>query len=358
MRFHVVSLPHTNTTDGFSSCAYTTKVRKFCKMMMDRGHEVCLYSGEFNETPCTMHFICIDEESRLKVVGDNHYVAASFNYTLPHWTRFNENAIIGIKAHIQPKDFICLIAGFAQKQIADAFPGYMSVEFGIGYGGSFSNYRVFESYAWMHMTYGAQAKNLHSVIGNAFHTVIPNYLDPDEFPFQSKKQDYFMYLGRITDLKGYDIAIEACKIANKKLVLAGPNFDNVKFEYGEYVGEIGPVERARLLGSAKALFVPTKYIEPFGTVAIEAMMCGTPVITSDWGAFTETVRHGSNGFRCRTLNDYINAIQFVEQLHPTTIRKKAIELYSLRMVGKKYEHYFKRLNTLWDKGWYQLEEAA
>ena len=44
MRFHVVSLPHTQTTRAYSHCAYTEKVRKFCDMM-SVNHEVFLYSG-------------------------------------------------------------------------------------------------------------------------------------------------------------------------------------------------------------------------------------------------------------------------------------------------------------------------
>ena len=41
-RLHVVSLPHTQTTLEFSSCAYTEKVRKFCRMMVEQGNEVLL----------------------------------------------------------------------------------------------------------------------------------------------------------------------------------------------------------------------------------------------------------------------------------------------------------------------------
>ena len=51
IRFHLVSLPHTNTTEAFSSCAFTEKVRKFAAMMKGLGHEVILYAGEFNEAP-------------------------------------------------------------------------------------------------------------------------------------------------------------------------------------------------------------------------------------------------------------------------------------------------------------------
>jgi hypothetical protein len=47
--FHVVSLPHTQTTLDYEACAYTSKVRKFCNMMKSLGHTVYLYASEDNE---------------------------------------------------------------------------------------------------------------------------------------------------------------------------------------------------------------------------------------------------------------------------------------------------------------------
>ena len=65
MRFHVVSLPHTNTTLAYSACAYTEKGRKFCVMMHELlGHDVYLYGGEDNEAPCTEAISCISADER------------------------------------------------------------------------------------------------------------------------------------------------------------------------------------------------------------------------------------------------------------------------------------------------------
>jgi glycosyltransferase involved in cell wall biosynthesis len=98
--------------------------------------------------------------------------------------------------------------------------------------------------------------------------------------------------------------------------------------------------------------VPTLYLEPFGGVAVEAMLCGTPVITTDWGAFTETVKHGVTGYRCHTLAEFCKAAEDVDTLKPHMIANHAISNYSMKAVAPKYTAYFEKLMTLWDKGWY------
>lgn len=350
MRFHVISLPHTNTTKEFVWCAYTEKVRRFCNMMTSLGHTVYLYGGSENEAEVKEFISCISEEDRQEYIARPDKDVILFDTSNKYWQMFNSAATVEIAKRIQPKDFICVIAGNCQKPVADFFPNNMTVEFGIGYTGTFSKYRVFESYAWMHSVYAGH-RDPYKVDGQFFDTVINGYLDAEMFPLVEKKDDYYLYLGRLVDRKGFRIAQEVCEHLGKRLVVAGGG----EFSgYGEYVGMVGAEEKAKLMGNAIALFAPTLYIEPFGNVVIEAQACGTPTITTDWGAFTETNVDGLTGYRCHTFAEFCEAAEKVKSLDPVKIHNRALELYSVDNIRYKYEKYFHRLETLWDKGWYQI----
>jgi glycosyltransferase involved in cell wall biosynthesis len=350
MRFHVVGLPHTNTTLDFTACAFTEKVRKFCVMMKSLGHTVYLYGGEFNEAPCDEHIPCITEQERLDAVGGRHYTGASFDYNLPYWEKFNRKVASSIGKRAEQKDFICVIGGYAHKQIADSLPHLMTVEFGIGYPGTFAKYRVFESYAWMHAVYGTTTNNAATLDGNFFDAVIPGYFEPEAFPLGNGDGDYLMFIGRLVKRKGYQIAEMVAEHLGERLIIAGTGETP---SYGEHVGLVDAEERARLLGGAKAVFAPTLYVEPFGSVVPEAMMCGSPVITTDWGAFTEIVQPGT-GFRCRTFGEFVEAAKQAPSLNRSLIRQYALDYYSLDAIAPQYERYFRRLLTLWDEGWYTI----
>jgi len=126
-----------------------------------------------------------------------------------------------------------------------------------------------------------------------------------------------------------------------------------------YVGTVGAEERNELMGNAKALFVPTYYIEPFGGVAVEAQLCGTPVITTDWGVFSENMVHGVTGYRCRTYDDFLWAAQNAPSLDPYACREFAETNYSIKRVSKMYEKYFQNLMDLsHDDGWYRRRERT
>lgn len=349
MRFHVVALPHTQTTAAFSACAFTWKVRGFAHMMKSLGHTVYIYASEQCDAPCDELVTCISQADQEKAAGDL-YIAASFNSSDPHWRAFNAAAIDGIKRRAAPDDFICVIGGTAHQPIAGALPHMMTVEFGIGYAGTFAKYRVFESYAWMHAIYGAATGgNAQASDGLWFDDVIPSYFDPADFPFRHKKDDYLLFVGRMIERKGINVAVEVAKATGRRLIMAGPGTPPAGVEYA---GTVGPVERGRLMAGAHAFLMPTTYVEPFGTVAIEAMACGTPVLSTDWGAMTETVVQGVTGFRCRTLQEFCDGVAGAALLDPAAIRRHAVATYSLDVVRYRYQRYFERLASLWGAGWY------
>ena len=281
---------------------------------------------------------------------------------LPYWKTMNNNAIAEIKKRGKPKDFVCLIGGSCQSPIVNALPEYLCMEFGVGYKGIYAPFRVFESYAWMHHVYGLQKIEN----GQSYDCVIPNYFDPLDFPDPKDvvPEDYFLYIGRMITRKGAHIAVEATGVAGKKLKMAGQGFTEVKdgvykskeFEVSgkhiEYMGVVDAKQRFDLMSKAKAVFVLTQYLGPFEGVQAEANLCGTPVITTDWGCFTENVIDGMNGYRTRTMAEILWAMENVDKLDRTKIREFAIKNWSMDRVKYQYQAYFEQLATLWDKGWY------
>jgi glycosyltransferase involved in cell wall biosynthesis len=89
-------------------------------------------------------------------------------------------------------------------------------------------------------------------------------------------------------------------------------------------------------------------------MAVEAMLCGTPVVSVDYGAMTETIAEGVMGYRCHTLQDWIDGINDVGDLDRAAIAARARATYSLDACGKRYDKIFKQLNDLYRKGWYEL----
>jgi glycosyltransferase involved in cell wall biosynthesis len=193
-----------------------------------------------------------------------------------------------------------------------------------------------------------------------YHVVIPNYFDLAEFDYKEKKEDYFLYLGRIYTGKGVHIAYEVCRNLGVKLKIAGQGDiheivgkkipDNI-----EYVGYADVEKRKELMSNAKASFLVSMYNEPFGGVQIENLLCGTPTITSDWGAFAENNLHGVTGYRCRTYEDFVMAIKNIDKIKPKDCRTWG-ENFSLDKVAGMYEKYFRDVyNVYAGQGWYTVD---
>jgi glycosyltransferase involved in cell wall biosynthesis len=355
-RFHILGLAHTITTPEYSTCAFTQKVVKLCKLLKAQGHYVIHYGHEDSVVECDEHVTVVKRYDFAKAYGTRDWRKDGWGAYNVHsdWTYkvFNTRAPLEIATRQQPGDFLLCSFGFGHQAVADACPDLIVVEPGIGYPqGGFAKYRVFESYAIMHAYQGQKAIEFSS---NDFwyDAVIPNYFDITDFTYSSSKDDYFLFLGRVNDGKGVHIAEQIARTVGTKLIVAGAG-QREPAENVEYVGVAGPQRRAELLSRAKAVLCPSTFIEPFCGVQIEAMLSGTPVISSDRGAFSEYNKHGETGYRCKTFEQFEWAARNIGRIDPLACRTWG-ERFTLGQIGPMFDSYFQSvLDISRGKGWYE-----
>jgi glycosyltransferase involved in cell wall biosynthesis len=364
MRFHILGLPHTVTSKEYNACAYTQKVYKFGKMMTARGHEVIHYGHEESDLPCTEHVTVLTNDDLKIAYGNYDWRKNFFKFdTNDHAYRtFYANAIREVGKRKQKNDFILPFWGAGVRPVCDAHPDIITVEPGIGYaGGHWARFKIFESYAIYHAYYGLES--VGTCKQDWYDTVIPNYFDPEDFTFKEQKEDYFLFLGRVYEGKGVNIAVQATEAIGAKLIIAGQN-SLKQMGYTEtpaHVTELGYADvetRRNLMANAKGAFVASLYTEPFGGVQVECLFSGTPTITTNWGSFTENNIHGVTGYRCTTFEHFTWAAKNIGNIKPQACRDFALNNFSLDVVAQKYEEYFQSvLNVYNGNGWYEKNDS-
>ena len=355
MRFHIVNLPHTQTTYAYSWCAYTQKVVKLCNMLMSLGHEVYLYSGWENDATCTEHVTVVTPADHaawwpgVDYGGKKPPFFGFWSAKDPCWATMNERVVKEVTRRAMLSDVVGIIAGNCQGPLTRI--GLACAEWGVGYEGVMGPEipKAWESYAWRHYVHGMMRD--HAL--RPLDRVIPNSFELKHFP-AGTGGDHFVYLGAFVRVKGVERAAATCKALGARLVVAGQGVRHAEpgrivSDEGweitgdvEYIGVVNPEQRAKLLGGAKAAFVGTTYLGPFEGVAVEAMLCGTPVFTTDWGVFSETVQHGLSGFRCNSAEELLEAARHVGRLDRAKVREWAMR-YTTDHVRHEYEAWFKAI---------------
>lgn len=365
MRLHLLGIPHTQTTDEFSHCAFTGKVKRFAPMMRSVGYEVIHYGVEGADSGANLdvNLMSYDEwtDIRKKLFkehyGDRSAMPSDFigdlaNVSNDLYRIFNLRLEIELIKNLEKTDIICLPFGFAHQVAIQNFSN-PKVETGIGYPNSYQDFRIFESQAWYHYTIGQEQKS-----GHDYNWVIPNYFKIDDWTFNPTPQNYVAYFGRLADIKGVNIVREIAKARpdlHFKICGQGDPTPYLTEPNIEYVPPIHGTARSDFLNNAMAVIMPTRYVEPFGGVTVEAELCGTPVLGSSYGSFTETIEHGKTGFNCRTMGDYLAALEVIEGggISRQYVRDFAVERYDMYKIAHKYDATFQQINDVYTgKGWY------
>lgn len=340
---HILTNPSAITHTRYRMDPFNVAALKFITNMKERGWQMIHYGHESAEVPCE-NAVCITNEDFPPPKDGDLFMHQNNLIEL-----YNQRAIELIARNKKPGDMILCFYGLANKATADAHSDLKIVEPSIGYPPDtvFSSYRAFVSYSQMHYYYGIHGQLLSP---SWFDAVIHNAFTPEEFKFSAEKEDYFVYLGRINYDKGIDLCIQVTKQLGKKLKIAGPSDTLAHLGYSEtpdhveLIGYVGPGERAELLSKAQCLMAPTHYIEPFGNIVAEAQFCGTPVITTDWGGFVDSVVHGVTGYRCKDFNSFVEAAKVIHELDPYNCRNWAEQNFSDKVIHDKFDAWLNKIH--------------
>jgi glycosyltransferase involved in cell wall biosynthesis len=213
--------------------------------------------------------------------------------------------------------------------------------------------------------------------------VIHHGVDVEDYPFKTNpgEQDYLFTIGRITQDKGQDKAIEIAKKTGSRLILAGnvqnkekdraffktleKSFDLVTdagkpFADGEYyekvmkpildsdnqiiyIGEVDSAQKRLWYRHAQATLFPIQWGEPFGLVLIESMACGTPVLALNKGSVPEIVIHEKTGFVVDTTDEMIEAVKKINLIDPSDCRTHVKDNFSIASMAGKYLELYQQI---------------
>jgi len=183
--------------------------------------------------------------------------------------------------------------------------------------------------------------------------VVHNGIDLGAYPFRSKKDDFLVYIGRANPDKGPAEAIEIARRSGLPLKMILKRAEPPEHAYFE--AEVEPMlgddvelfenvshnVKVDLLGRARAMIFPIRWPEPFGLVMVEAMACGTPVVTTSRGAAPELVDDGVTGFRRDTTDDLVAAVSHVTEIDPAACRSRVEKHFSAESMVRDYEAIFR-----------------
>ena len=353
---HVIGLPHTIKSHEYSHCAFTGKVMRFSSMMIPLGWKVVEYSNEGSESGASLH-IQVLSKAELKHYSlrksESEQYGADVNTTVLtelFYTRLGQL----LRENVVKHDIVCHVFGPIFSIIKFA-PDAFHVESGIGYTAHEGlHYRIFESAYWK----GWHSGRNHNVNGKNYHWVCPNSYTLEEWQFNPTPKDYVLFFGRLNEDKGLRVFLDCAEqLTDTRFIICGQGdhiawIDEKKRPNVSYLPPVLGLNRSELLGNASVVVTPSVFIEPFCGVAVEAQLCGTPVVSTSYGAFHETIEQGVTGYRCHTASDFINAIVHAKFLDRKFISDRARSLYDKHVVAKTYDMIFKTIADLSEDGYY------
>ena len=161
--------------------------------------------------------------------------------------------------------------------------------------------------------------------------VIPPPVDVSRFSIGDKQEDYYLVLSRLVPYKRIDLAVEACNLLKRRLVIVGDGPDRKRLQAMagptvQFMGRLPDAEISQYAGGCRALIFPGE--EDFGMVPLEIAASGRPTVAFRAGGATETVIERVTGtfFNDPDAHSLAAAIEELERhtWDPAKLRSHAI----------------------------------
>ena len=171
-------------------------------------------------------------------------------------------------------------------------------------------------------------------------------VDPSDYPFNDKPDDYYVLFGLMAPHKGHLQAIEVCKKLGLKLMVAGEDkfvpdpahVEKIKAACDGkdivYCGSVDAAKKMTLLSNARATILPFLFNEAYSIILFESLLLGTPVVSTPVGAIPEMVSN-SVGF-IEQLTDWERFPAAIKEINREQCHKFAVERYDIRVCADKY----------------------
>ncbi|MFQ5574542.1 MAG: glycosyltransferase family 4 protein [Terriglobia bacterium] len=305
--------------------------------LVDRGHDVTLFASGNSKTEAELVSVYAREQRGLigRAAPDLLHVASALLKAARFDIVHNHAGYSGVS-----------LANFVETPVLSTLHGIFTP----------TNTPLFQAFA--HSCYYNSISDEQRRSGPVLNYAgtVYNAIDVDSFPFSREKKDYVFLVSRMTRLKGIHVAIRVAKKAGVKLVLAGkidPGADRVYFEekvrpfldheHVVFLHEVSEGRKRKLLRDARAFLFPLQWSEPFGLVMVEAMACGTPVISFPKGAVPEVVVHGKTGFLAETEDEMVGFVQRIGDINPEDCRRHVEKRFSVSRMVDDYERLYARI---------------
>jgi len=319
-------------------------VKHLCDGLVAAGHDVHLFATGDSRTPATLHALYPEQLPHIMALPGamssyeaRHVIdAVEHVHDMGGFDVVHDHSGFQLVAYSRYLDLPPVLHTVHCAFDAHAYPFYEQFGDAVAYA-TISDYQ---------RSQGPPGLNWAGTVYNA--------LPVDGWPFVADKDDYLLAFGRVSETKGFHLAIEIARRTGHRLVMAGivqewyrdyyekrvaPEIDNERIIFED---EVSDQRKRELFAGAAGFLFPILWPEPFGLVMVEAMAAGTPVIALRNGSVDEVVVDGVTGFICDDVDGMVAAVGRLGEIDPHVCRRTVEERFSVAAMTAGYEALYEK----------------